>query len=488
MIETREQLTEWRKCAGDVRYFLNTYGYLLDPGRGQLPFKLFDFQDELLTVWQRVKFCIILKARQIGVTWLIAGYCLWLAMFHFGVAILIVSKTGDDAAEILRKIRYLYRFLPEWLKAQAGEPDNTTHFSFTGMDSTIQSLPATEDTGRSRSATLVVLDEAAHGKFKQNDEQIWASIEPLAERVIVISTANGLGNWFARTWAAAVSKTSDFVPIFLGWFKHPGRDQAWFAHKVKNLAKWMRAQEYPASPDEAFVQSGRPVFDIEALTAMGADVAREPIRWEDNDRLAIYAEADPWRLYVIAADVAEGGADGDWDAAPVLDWETGRMVAVLHGQWPPEVFARKLFELACRYPAVIAPERNNHGHTVNLKVNEFIAEEELAMYRKPAQGEWKPDPRACPPLPRLFVADDGKDGWLTNGVTKPVMIDTLEEAIRKREIAIIDQPTLLECRAFSHLESGKMGGDGSHDDRVIGLAIGWSVRAQVKREEDIRVW
>ena len=107
--------------------------------------------------------------------------------------------------------------------------------------------------------------------FLPNPEEAWASIEPVADvggRIIGLSTANGSGNFFHNLWTGAVTGNNNFDPMFFPWSASEDRDESWYEGKKDAMLPWQLAQEYPTSPEEAFVRSGNPVFDLDALEAI----------------------------------------------------------------------------------------------------------------------------------------------------------------------------------------------------------------------------
>jgi hypothetical protein len=113
----------------------------------------------------------------------------------------------------------------------------------------------------------------------EKPEEAWASIEPVADlggRIMILSTAKGSGNLFHVMWQAATTGRSRFQPIFIPWSAVPERDQAWFDMQCEELLPWIRAQEYPQDPDEAFVMSGAMVFDYEAIKRQERDHFARP--------------------------------------------------------------------------------------------------------------------------------------------------------------------------------------------------------------------
>ena len=129
-------------------------------------------------------------------------------------------------------------------------------------------MPSASDPARGESATLIVVDEWA---FLPNPEEAWSSIEPVADvggRIIGLSTANGSGNFFHNLWVGATASNNKFAPMFFPWSATEDRDESWYQSKKESMLPWQLAQEYPTTPEEAFIKSGNPVFDLDVLEDM----------------------------------------------------------------------------------------------------------------------------------------------------------------------------------------------------------------------------
>jgi hypothetical protein len=264
--------TEFRRCAEDIIYFVNNYVHISAPPRGRVlmdtherPYQVDGFHVLADTSLRRV---ITLKSRQVGWTTTCAVAALWWAFFHPDQYILFISRREDDARDILAKADYAYRWLPDWMRERGPErTDKTTQRMSFANDSLVRSEQSQSDPARGQTATLIICDEFAS---LDKPEEAWASIEPVADlggRIMILSTAKGSGNLFHLMWQAASTGRSRFLPIFIPWSAVPERDDAWFARQCEELLPWIRAQEYPQDPDEAFVMSGAMVFDYEAIKA-----------------------------------------------------------------------------------------------------------------------------------------------------------------------------------------------------------------------------
>lgn len=173
-----QEFTELTRSATDVFYFAQ-FIYLIHPLRGKVKFDLYPYQKSVLWQFLTNRFNIILKFRQAGITELISMYALWLAMYHPNKNIVMISIKERVAKKILRKIKYMYRNLPEHLKVEIsngrGEDLGTsTELEFVN-GSMITSVPTTEEAGRGEAVSLLVIDEAAIVRWAN---QIWASAFP----------------------------------------------------------------------------------------------------------------------------------------------------------------------------------------------------------------------------------------------------------------------------------------------------------------------
>ena len=263
------QEAEWRHCVADESHFLRMYWHIAHPAHGRILFDLRHAQSEALKRWDNNRYSLTLKARQIGWTTLVAAHQFWLAFFKEDQNIIDLSRTEREAVLLLRKTKYGFKHLPLWMIERGPESmvDHQQRMVFSN-GSQITSMPSASDPARGESASLVVVDEWA---FLPNPEEAWASIEPVADvggRIIGLSTANGSGNFFHHLWTGATTGNNRFDAMFFPWSASEDRDESWYEGKCKSMLPWQLAQEYPTSPEEAFVRSGNPVFDLDILDRM----------------------------------------------------------------------------------------------------------------------------------------------------------------------------------------------------------------------------
>lgn len=272
VIRTEEQAREYAHCAADFAYFVDTYAVIYDKdlGLGFVPFRLWQGQRWLAWILVTLRMVLILKARQLGISWLIAAYAAWKMQYQRGFTAIIVSKRDEEAVEFVNRIKYILENLPDWLRPVMEGPQH--HLRVLGDDgklfSEAKAQPATEGAGRSLTASLVVLDEFAFAPWAR---QIWQAAyavfaRPTGGQVFVLSTMK-LGTLFAELCAEAMLKQGDgiqsFFFAFLPWWVRPDRDVSWYRAAAVNLKEDVYA-EFPATPDEAFkTKTGRlvPEYD-----------------------------------------------------------------------------------------------------------------------------------------------------------------------------------------------------------------------------------
>lgn len=469
--ELHQEVT-WRKAVRNEQWFLANYWHIAHPERGRIKFELRPAQEYALAVWEQERYSLTLKARQIGWSTLVAAHVFWLAFFHDDRPIVLISRTEREAIDLLHKVKYGYKHLPEWMRARGprleGETLQKLLFS---NGSSIESMPSAADPARGKSAYLIVVDEWA---FLPNAEDAWSSIEPVADvggRVIGLSTANGSGNWFHKAWVGAETGTNNFKPMFAAWSANADRDQDWYDAKKASMLPWQLAQEYPNTPEEAFIKSGNPVFDLDVLAALIPEEPTTGYLHETTphsydfraDRLmgspgplSIWEFPNTEDRYVIGADVAEGLEHGDYSSAHVISVRTGDVVAHWHGHIDPDLFGEELDKLGRYYgSALIGPESNNHGLTTITALRRLSYPR---LYRKRQ-------------LNSVTKKQTIEYGWSTTIKSKPLMVDELAMNLRNGAINLKCGYTIAELRTFVRDEKGRMNGS-PFDDRVISLGLG----------------
>jgi phage terminase large subunit GpA-like protein len=239
-----DMLAEIDKCKKDVLYFVFTYAYIQHAGRGRIKLDEYPFLADILKSFQDNQFNIINKSRQLGISTIVACFIAWFIIFHSDKEVLVIATKASVAKNIIKKIRFAVKQLPRWMYPTLTE-DNKHSLGFNN-GSNVKAIALTEDAGRSEALSLLVIDEAAHIK-KIDPEEVWSAAAPTLStsngKAIILSTPNGLNNWFANTYQDAEEDLNDFHAIRLHWSVHPLRDEAWRAAQNKvGLRK--ASQEY----------------------------------------------------------------------------------------------------------------------------------------------------------------------------------------------------------------------------------------------------
>jgi hypothetical protein len=451
-------------------YFCRNYWHIKVP-RKRIKFEMREAQLDVVSNWIEHRFTIALKARQVGFSTLAGAFAFWLAFFYDNQSILMISKGEREAIKLLQKSRYGYRFLPEWLKLRGPVVDsNLTKIAMTN-ESVIESLPSAADPARGETASTIIVDEMGQ---LPNSEDAWASIEPVATiggSIIMLGTANGEGNLFHKLWVGAHSEwgnsTNRFVGIFHSWRAVTERDDAWFEAQCAELPEWQRAQEYPDNPDEAFLKSGRPVFNIDMIRSLELEPpeargylydhpSEGPRFVADGGALRIWRWPVEGHRYSMGVDVAEGLEHGDFSSIHLIDAKLDQVVAHWHGHIDPDLLGTDVAALIGRFynNALAVVEANNHGGTT-LKALQRA--KYFPIYRRRRLGNRQEDQTEVM-------------GWLTTVKSKPRAIDELNMDLREGRLTLWDKDTVAEMRTFVRDEKGRMNGS-PHDDRVMSLAI-----------------
>jgi hypothetical protein len=266
--EIREKEIEY--CKNNIEYFIENYVYIEDPDNKEnilQLFKLWDKQKEVLKSVIDNRLNIILKARQLGVTWLVLSYALHWLLFEKGQLIIALSKTEEDAKELIRRLVMMLRQLGMFIKEDCKENENWhgLKYSYTalsveihhkGKSSVFKAFSSSKSAGRSFTANLLVLDEWA---FQQFAQEIWLSAYPTINRatggkVIGLSTIER-GTLFEELFVG----DNDFNKLFMGWNSDPRRDKEWYDKTRRDLGDNIM-QEYPATIEEALTIPGGAFF------------------------------------------------------------------------------------------------------------------------------------------------------------------------------------------------------------------------------------
>ena len=463
------------KCGKNPAYFLKNYGKISHAERGVISFKTYDFQDELLDKFRDHRFNVIVKARQLGISTIVAGYIAWLILFYREKNVLVMATKYSTASNMVKKVKFLIKNVPDWLKIATVSVDNKHSFELTN-GSQVKAIPTSEDAGRSEAVSLLVVDEAAH---IDNMESIWTGLYPTIStggRCIALSSPNGIGNWFHKTYEDSQNGQNLFTPSYLPWDVHPERDQEWFESETKNLGKREIAQEYLCS----FNASGETVIDPDDMELLRKNVSEPKHKsWVDRN-YHIWKPYNHQGKYLLVADVARGDGE-DYSVFHILNASTMEQVAEYQGKCEPDQFCRLLIDAGKEYGnALIVIENNNIGFTVAQRVVEMGYRN--VYYSNKTTHEYIEAVSA-------IGNSAAVPGFTTSVKTRPLIIAKLDEMIRNKAVTINSARLIRELEKFIWVNGRPEAQKGYNDDLVMSLAIACWVRdtTLINNQKDVEL-
>lgn len=499
LIQGLEDLLELR---ADPRPWIEANLWIRTKGREVVPFHFNWAQSDYYA--HRTLADIILKPRQLGFTTLISALFFADCLLRPNTASVIVAHDFDSTERIFRIIKLFFEHLPEEEKAEAGQPQYESRREFYWPKIGSSYFVGTAGSLRfGHGLTISNLHCSEVSRWTHPEESLVGLLEavPAGGRVVLESTAYGVGNHFHDLWIDAKAGRNRFRSQFYVWFEDPTyaipgpalsvltEDELALKQRWKlsdDQIRWRREkqrelrvrfpEQYPEDDGSCFLTTGRCCFDMAALLKQqrraaglsfervatlagrkGSSVAVAPAR------LLVWAKPEKGARYVIGADIAEGLEGRDASAACVLERKSGRQVAELHGWVSPERFAHLLDALGRWYNvASVGVERNNHGHSTLNTLRNVCRYPQLYRYVRYDAGS---------------RSQTATLGWPTDAQTKPILVDDLAAAIANGHVAFSSSALLDECRTFVTTDTGAQQAQRSkRDDRVMAAGIAWQVR------------
>ena len=490
---------------------------------------------------------IILKARQMGFSTYTEADCFHQTVTNKMFNSTIIAHEEQASQNLYNMFKRYYENLPEVLTPMR-KRNNAKELLFEnpttddlekrrnpGLQSSVKVATA-KNTATGRSQTINYL-HASEVAFWDNPKETFTGLLQCVPRtanstIIMESTANGVGDYFYDMWQNAVAGNNDFVPLFFPWFEmndyqipfvddeerekfiseveYTFKDQEgrtiyteekeiMMEHGVSyEQLKWRRwcinnncggdveqfHQEYPCTPDEAFIASGRPRFATSVLKQYRKQCTEGDVgRLEEKNGNIIFVpdkngDVEIWQhpkeneYYCIGADVAEGLITGDFSVAYVGDNDFNVCMRY-RTHIDPDLFGKEIVKIAKYYnDAYVGCENNNHGLTT----------------LKAIQNEDYWNIFFTKTYDKIADTISQKVGWSTNNRTKPLMINKLAEYIRNKWLGIKDRILIQECFTYVIDDKGATNAqEGCHDDTVMALAILLQVLLEGKGENYVPV-
>ena len=483
--------------------------------------KLYDTIKELKQAGKPVRI-IILKARQLGISTATESIFFANTALGFNIKTGIITHKGEATSNLFKMNKIMYQNLPERLRPTLLN-DNQNCLVFnnekgTGLNSEIRCMTA-GSSGVGRSSTLKQLHCSEYA-FWPGDKKgtflgLAQAVPNTTDSIIIIeSTPNGYDD-FKDKWDDAVAGRSDYVPLFFAWFDNPEYRMTYDGFKLtaeelelkalynldnKQIA-WRRwciknncgndldqfKQEYPSNPEEAFLSTGKCIFDKQKVTTRLQQI-KDPIKKgyfeynfngvtitdykfvESNTKcyVEIYEDVQKGYPYVLGGDPAGTGSDSA--VGDITNNITGNQCATLEIERDETEYVKQMFCLGKYYNNALIIVEYNFSSYPSKRLYEFGY---TRQYIRNIDNT-------------LDIKYQDKLGWVTSSATRPVMIAELVEFVNDNIDKINCRKTLQEMLTFIKRPDGKQAAeDGYHDDFV--LAKGISLKGRVQQSYTIEI-
>lgn len=484
--------------------FMETFLWIRDKRDRILPLKLNPIQRKTLEIRrqtireQRPRRWIVLKARRQGQTTLWQGLNFKTVCTKPNTRCVTLGHESDATEQIFQMADLFWQRMPKDFRPARLTEHDKRDLEFPGLNSMFYiGTAGKKGFGRGTGVTRYQGTEVAWWPGTRADhEQTLAGLDEAAQlgEGVLESTPNGVGDIFHETYQLAKQGGNDFTPIFFRWFDDPtyrkpvdGPVEDFvrsFTDQEKDLVAkhglapeqiaWRRAaikkrgrlfpQEYPEDDVTCFLLSGHCFYDRSILQALALR-APAPIEvgWPDQDgrpQLRIWKLPEKGKRYAAGGDVAEGIVGGNFSSLVVREVKSLEPVATLQGHWKPEEFGKRSAEISERYNrALLAIERNNHGHSTLNTLQNTVGYRNLYFHQE-------------------YDVKSGKSnqvlGWATTPKSRPIMLDRHRQGVESGEAPLWDERVIGECMTFVKQEKARLtyaAEDGCQDDLVIADSI-----------------
>ena len=443
---TKDEVLEYQKCMRDTSYFIEKYIKIIQLDRGLVPFEPYPYQREMFKTFEDNRFVCVLACRQSGKSISVCAYLLWYVLFNPEKTIAILANKGDTAREMLARIYLMLENIPFFLQPGC-KVLNRGSVEFSN-NSKIVARATSNSSIRGLSVNLLYLDEFA---FVERANEFYTSTYPVVSsakesKVIITSTANGLGNTFYKIWEGAVQGTNSYKPFRVDWNDVPGRDEKWKEETINNTSQLQFDQEF----GNTFFGTGHTLINADTLMSLRAS---RPVEVLENGALLIYEKTQTKHNYVITVDVSKGRGQ-DYSTLSVFDISTEpfKQVATYRDNHiSPLLYPNIIYKIAKSYNnAFVVIENNDQGSMVcNGLYNELEYENVYLT---------------------SLVKHDGIGVEMTRRV-KRIGCTAIKELLENRKLDLVDENTILEASTFIEHGSSWAASDGNHDDLMMNCVM-----------------
>ena len=455
---TKEEIKEYLKCKEDPVYFALNYVKIVQVDEGLIPFRMYDFQKELVKKFHNNRFNIAKLPRQTGKSTVVVSYLLHYALFNDSANIGILANKASTARDLLGRLQTAYENLPKWLQQGVIAWNKGSMELENG--SKIMAASTSASAVRGMSFNIIFLDEFA---FVPNHiaDDFFSSVYPTISsgqrtKVIIISTPYGM-NHFYKLWVDAQNQRNNYIWTEVHWSEVPGRDAEWKEETIKNTSERQFTQEFECE----FLGSVDTLISASKLRSLVFDT---PI--SSNKGLDVYEKPSEKSEYIITADVSRG-IGGDYSAFIVFDITTlpYKVVAKYrNNEIKPMLFPNVINDVARAYNnAYVLCEVNDVGDQVASILNYDLEYPNVLMCSM--RG------RAGQIVGQGFSGNKTQLGVKMSITVKKVGCQNLKQIIEDDKLLFRDYDIINELTTFIQKKQSFEADDGFHDDLVMCLVI-----------------
>lgn len=443
---SQETILEYQKCMEDPTYFARTYCKIISLDEGLVNFNLYPYQKTMFDHFNDNRFSIVLACRQSGKSISSVAYLLWYALFNSEKNIAVLANKGATSREMLSRITLMLENLPFFL--QPGTKTlNKGSIEFSN-NSKIIAAATSGSSIRGLSVSLLYLDEFA---FVENAAEFYTSTYPVISsgkdtKVIITSTANGIGNMYYNIWQGATQGTNTYKPFRVDWWDVPGRDEKWKEETIGNTSQLQFDQEF----GNTFFGTGDTLIGAETLMEFRA---ADPIKVLEGGDVLIYDEPKKKHEYIMTCDVSKGRGQ-DYSTFTLIDISVSpfRQAAVYrNNNISPLLFPDIIYKYANLYnQAYVVIESNDQGTLVTRGLYYDLEYDNLHM-----ESAIKAD----------------KIGVEITRKTKRLGCSGIKDILENGKLLIQDHNTIMEISTFVARGQSYEASSGNHDDLVMNLVM-----------------
>ena len=467
---TEKQVTEYTKCMDNPLYFIENYIKIVSLDEGLVPFKLYDFQKDMVGTFHKNRFTICKLPRQSGKSTTIIAYLLHYVLFNPNVNVAILANKAATARDLLGRLQLAYEHLPQWL--QQGVMSWNKGSLELENGSKILASSTSASAVRGGSYNIIFLDEFAYVPSNVA-EQFFSSVYPTISsgkttKVMIVSTPHGM-NMFYKLWVDAENQRNSYIPIEVHWSEVPGRDEEWKKETIKNTSESQFNTEFECE----FLGSINTLispYKLKTLAYLNPE--------NSHKGLDVYKQPEKGRTYLVTADVSRGTSN-DYSAFIVFDVSEVpyRIVAKYRdNEIKPLLFPQKIYHVAKAYnQAFVLVEVNDIGEQVANALQYDMEYDNMIMASM--RG------RAGQVLGGGFSGGKAQMGVRTTKAVKKIGCSNLKQLVEDNKLIVEDYDCINELSTFIVKGASFEADDGCTDDLVACMFIfGWTTDQQYFKE------